>query len=118
MTSTPSYPSRAAISNAVAVDSGYTEAVDSATFTPDTPPVRFLGSTGSATGASVRPAPAGTDDSGTAAGHRGRPTACGLDHTAVRVARQTTGGRGSRGVRCHHVELAKDHTLPQRPRAD
>src|SRR5438128_1057095 len=32
MTSTPSYPRRAAISKAVAVDSGYTEAVDSATF--------------------------------------------------------------------------------------
>lgn len=32
MTSMPSYPRRAAISKAVAVDSGYTEAVDSATF--------------------------------------------------------------------------------------
>ncbi len=32
ITSTPSYPRRAAISKAVAVDSGYTEAVDRATF--------------------------------------------------------------------------------------
>jgi hypothetical protein len=51
MTSTPSYPSRAAISKALAVDSGYVDAVDNATFADGTRAMRPFGERGLTRGA-------------------------------------------------------------------
>src|SRR4051812_2133829 len=106
MTSTPSYPRRAAISKAVAVDSGYTEAVDSATF-----------ASGMRTTGSAMPTGYGVRWDGCGAPIR----RCGVRHGRVGVVC----GRSRRSPRPfgpldrpHVVQAAQDDALPQGPGAD
>src|SRR5438045_1239177 len=113
MTSTPSYPRRAAISKAVAVDSGYTEAVDSATFASGM-------QTGSAmpTGYGVRWVVRGAPIRRCGVRHGRVRVICGCSRPATESLMSQPRAPLGRLRRPHVIQLAQDYALPERPRTD